>query len=142
VINIRVDASAVMDELPTPLPNTTGGLEAALVETRPVTFDVEGKPTTVNTGFYDREKLGVGTEFVGPVIIEQYDSAVIVPPGFHGVVDEVRNLAITCPSAVETEENLATPNLMRVIGGFLISAAKEMDAVLFLMAYTSIIRES
>src|SRR5699024_3422785 len=39
VINIRVDASAVMDELPTPLPNTTGGLEAALVETRPVTFD-------------------------------------------------------------------------------------------------------
>ncbi|MGO1960936.1 MAG: hydantoinase B/oxoprolinase family protein, partial [Yaniella sp.] len=142
VINIRVDASAVMDELPTPLPNTTGGLEAALVETRPVTFDVEGKPTTVNTGFYDREKLGVGTEFVGPVIIEQYDSTVVVPPGFHGVVDEVGNLAITCPSAVETEEKLATPILMRVIGGALNSAAKEMASVLFRMAYSSIIRES
>lgn len=142
VINIRVDASAVMDELPTPLPNTTGGLEAALVETRPVTFDVEGKPTTVNTGFYEREKLGVGTEFVGPVIIEQYDSTVVVPPGFHGVVDEVGNLAITCPSAVETEEKLATPILMRVIGGALNSAAKEMASVLFRMAYSSIIRES
>ncbi|MDN5817801.1 MAG: hydantoinase B/oxoprolinase family protein, partial [Yaniella sp.] len=119
-----------------------GGLEAALVETRPVTFDVEGKPTTVNTGFYDREKLGVGTEFVGPVIIEQYDSTVVVPPGFHGVVDEVGNLAITCPSAVETEEKLATPILMRVIGGALNSAAKEMASVLFRMAYSSIIRES
>lgn len=142
VINIRVDASAVMDKLPTPLPNTTGGLEDAHLETRPVTFDVEGKPTTVNTGFYAREKLGVGTEFVGPVIIEQYDSTVVVPPGFHGVVDEVGNLAITCPSAAETEEKLATPILMRVIGGALNSAAKEMASVLFRMAYSSIIRES
>src|SRR5699024_3869588 len=140
VINIRVDASAVMDELPTPLPNTTGGLETALVETRPVTFDVEGKPTTVNTGFYEREKLGVGTEFVGPVIIEQYDSTVVVPPGFHGVGDEVGNLAITCPSAVETEEKHATPILMRVIGGALNSEAKEKATVQVRKAYDSIIR--
>lgn len=142
VINIRVDASAVMNELPTPLPNTTGGLESAHVETRPVTFDVEGKPTTVNTGFYEREKLGVGTEFVGPVIIEQYDSTVVVPPGFSGVVDEVGNLVLTCPSAAETAEKLATPIMMRVIGGALNSAAKEMASVLFRMAYSSIIRES
>src|SRR5699024_7519774 len=142
VINIRVDASAVMDELPTPLPNTTGGLETALVETRPVTFDVEGKPTTVNTGFYEREKLGVGTECVGPVIIEQYDSTVVVPPGFQRVVDEEENLAITYASEVETEEKLATPDPMRVDGGALNSAAKEMASVLFRMAYSSIIRES
>lgn len=142
VINIRVDASAVMDELPTPLPNTSGGLADALIESRPVTFDVEGKPTTVDTGFYDREKLGVGTEFVGPVIIEQYDSTVIVPPGFSGVVDEVGNLVLTCPSSTETAEKLATPIMMRVIGGALNSAAKEMASVLFRMAYSSIIRES
>ena len=142
VINIRVDASVVMDELPTPLPNTTGSLEDALIETRPVTFDVQGKPTTVDTGFYDRQRLGVGTEFAGPVIIEQYDSTVVVPPGFSGVVDDVGNLSIACPSAAETEEKLATPILMRVIGGALNSAAKEMASVLFRMAYSSIIRES
>src|SRR5699024_1458020 len=99
-------------------------------------------PTTVDTGFYDREKLGVGTEFVGPVIIEQYDSTVIVPPGFSGVVDEVGNLVLTCPSSTETAEKLATPIMMRVIGGALNSAAKEMASVLFRMAYSSIIRES
>src|SRR5699024_12784273 len=42
----------------------------------------------------------------------------------------------------ETEEKLATPILMRVIGGALNSAAKEMASVLFRMAYSSIIRES
>src|SRR5699024_3643489 len=44
--------------------------------------------------------------------------------------------------ATETEEKLATPILMRVIGGALNSAAKEMASVLFRMAYSSIIRES
>src|SRR5699024_9275786 len=83
-----------------------------------------------------------GTEFVGPVIIEQYDSTVIVPPGFSGVVDEVGNLVLTCPSSTETAEKLATPIMMRVIGGALNSAAKEMASVLFKMAYSSIIRES
>src|SRR5699024_1790019 len=92
VINIRVDASVAMDELPTPVPNTTGSLEDALIETRPGTFDVQGKPTTIDTGFYDRETLGVGTEFAGPVIMEQYDSTVVVPPGFTGVVDDAGNL--------------------------------------------------
>src|SRR5699024_2555470 len=121
---------------------TTGGLETALVETHPVTIDVKGKPTKVNTAVYEREKLDVGTEVVGPVIIKQYDSTVGVPPGLHGVVDEGGSLAITCPSAVETEEKLATPILMRVIGGALNSAAKEMASVLFRMAYSSIIRES
>src|SRR5690625_579758 len=131
-----------MDELPIPLPNTTGSLEDALIETRPVTFDVQGKPTTIDTGFYDREKLGVGTEFAGPVIMEQYDYTVVVPPEFTGVLADGGNLSIPCHSATETEDILATPILMRVIGGALISAAKEMASVLFRMAYSSIIRES
>lgn len=142
VINIRVEARAVMDDLPTPTPTRSGSLADALVETRPVTFDVDGKPTSVDTGFYDREKMGVGTTFVGPVVIEQYDSTVVVPPGFTGTVDEAGNLVIACPASTETAEKLATPILMRVIGGALNSAAKEMASVLFRMAYSSIIRES
>src|SRR5699024_6596883 len=66
-------------------------------------------------------------------------STVVVPPGFTGVVDDAGNLSIACPSATETEEKLATPILMRVIGGALNSAAKEMASVLFRMAYSSII---
>ena len=142
VINIRVEASALMEELRMPISHQTGGLEDALLETRPVTFDQDGKPATLDTGFYDRERMGSGTAFTGPVVIEQYDSTVVVPPGFSGVVDDAGNLVIDCPAALQTEEKLATPILMRVIGGALNSAAKEMASVLFRMAYSSIIRES
>ena len=146
VINIRVEARAVMDDLPTPAPAQGGSLQDALLETRPVTFDGDGTPVTVDTGFYARERMGVGTAFEGPVVIEQYDSTVVVPPGFTGRVDEAGNLVITCPAptadAAEAAEKLATPILMRVIGGALNSAAKEMASVLFRMAYSSIIRES
>src|SRR5699024_11463203 len=96
----------------------------------------------IDTGFYDREKLGVGTEFAGPVHMEQYDSTVVVPPGFTGVVDDAGNLSIACPSAPDTEEKLATPILMRVIGVALNSAAKQMPSVLFRMSYSSLVRES
>ncbi|WFP16348.1 hydantoinase B/oxoprolinase family protein [Citricoccus muralis] len=142
VINIRVEAIAVMDELPTPKPTAAGGLKDARVETRPVTFDSDGTAVTVETPFYDREKLGVGTTFVGPAIVEQYDSTTVVPPGFTVTVDEAGNLVIDCPASKASDETLATPILMRVIGGALNSAAKEMASVLFRMAYSSIIRES
>ncbi|MGO1181516.1 MAG: hydantoinase B/oxoprolinase family protein [Micrococcaceae bacterium] len=142
VINIRVEAIAVMDDLPTPTPTATGGLDEAWVETRPVTFDSDGTAVTVDTPFYDREKLGVGSTFVGPAIVEQYDSTTVVPPGFTVTVDEAGNLVIDCPASKSSEETLATPILMRVIGGALNSAAKEMASVLFRMAYSSIIRES
>lgn len=142
IINVRVEARAIMDDLPAPVPTQSGGLDEALIETRDVTFDDGGVPNTVATSFYDREKLGVGTEFSGPAIIEQYDATAVVPPGFTGVVDESGNLVITCPAVSETEEKLATPILMRVIGGALNSAAKEMASVLFRMSYSSIIRES
>ncbi len=142
VINIRVEASAVMDDLPTPEAIKSGSLKDALVETRPVTFEQDGKPVTLDTRFYDRDRMGVGITFTGPAIIEQYDSTTVIPPGFSGAVDAAGNLVIDCPAATQSAEKLATPILMRVIGGALNSAAKEMASVLFRMAYSSIIRES
>lgn len=142
IINMRVEARAIMEDLPAPVPTQVGSLEQALLETREVTFEQGGVPVTLDTGFYEREKLGVGTEFTGPSIIEQYDATVVVPPGFTGIVDESGNLVITCPTVKETAEKLATPILMRVVGGALSSAAKEMASVLFRMSYSSIIRES
>lgn len=141
IITIRVEASALMDELVNPHVASGGSKEEALLGTWPVTFDDDGQPRTVDTPFYEREKLPVGTEFEGPAVIEQYDTTTVVPPRFTGVVDEAGNLVITCPTE-RTQEDLATPILMRVIGGALNSAAKEMASVLFRMAYSSIIRES
>src|SRR5690606_15910776 len=76
LITIRVEAIGVMDDLPAAQSPQGGDLESALIETRDVTYSVDGKPEIISTGFYDRAKLASGTEFEGPVIIEQYDSTV------------------------------------------------------------------
>lgn len=142
LINIRVVAVASMGRLVPPTPSGAGALADAVIETRPVVFDDDGRPATADTPFYDHERMAAGTRFHGPCVIEQYDSTVVVPPGFSGVVDDHGNLSISCPVAKTDSKELATPVLMRVIGGALNSAAKEMASVLFRMSYSSIIRES
>lgn len=143
LVNIRVEAIGKVDDLTAPTaPEATTDLADALIDTRPVIFGREGKPASYDTAFYDRSLLGAGQQFEGPCIVEQYDSTVVVPPGFTGRIDEAGNIVINCPVKETSAEQLATPILMRVIGGALTSAAKEMASVLFRMSYSSIIRES
>lgn len=143
LVNIRVEAIGKVDDLTAPTaPEATTDLADALIDTRPVIFGREGKPASYDTAFYDRSMLGAGQQFEGPCIVEQYDSTVVVPPGFTGRIDEAGNIVINCPVKETSAEQLATPILMRVIGGALTSAAKEMASVLFRMSYSSIIRES
>jgi N-methylhydantoinase A/oxoprolinase/acetone carboxylase beta subunit len=42
----------------------------------------------------DRFKLAPGDSFVGPAIIEQYDSTIVVPPQWSVAVDGYVNLII------------------------------------------------
>ncbi|WP_345600433.1 hydantoinase B/oxoprolinase family protein, partial [Thermocatellispora tengchongensis] len=132
-----------VDELAPPqAPGAATGLEAALITRQPVVFSADGRPQAFDTAFYDRGKLGAGQVFEGPAIIEQYDSTVVVPPRFSGRINEVGNMVIDVPAKEAGGETLSTPILMRVVGGALSSAAKEMASVLFRMSYSSIIRES
>ena len=70
------------------------------------------------------------------------------PPQSGGAaqLDRFGNIVIDCTQrvseAAERETELATPILMRVIGGAFSAIAKEMAGVLFRMSYSSIIRES
>ena len=43
---------------------------------------------------YTRKGLGAKTELYGPAILEQYDSTVVVPPGWRGAVDQMGNLLL------------------------------------------------
>jgi len=43
---------------------------------------------------YNRTDLSAGTKLVGPVIVEQFDSTVFVPPGAHAKIDEYLNILI------------------------------------------------
>ncbi|TWP38858.1 hydantoinase B/oxoprolinase family protein [Leekyejoonella antrihumi] len=146
IVNIRVLGVGLMDPLQAPdVPGHSHSLTEAKVATQDVTFDVHGKPQTFPTPFYDRTRLGAGQRIEGPAIIEQYDTTVIVPPAFTANIDEHGNIVVACPQQAEEESTggeLATPILMRIIGGAFSSMAKEMASVLFRMSYSSIIRES
>ena len=49
----------------------------------------------VHTPIYDRGRLGAGDELSGPAILEQYDSTVVVPPGFRLRCDAGGNVVLT-----------------------------------------------
>ncbi len=49
----------------------------------------------VETRVYDRERLGAGDVLSGPAIVEQYDSTIVVPPGFTLRCDANGNVVLT-----------------------------------------------
>jgi 5-oxoprolinase (ATP-hydrolysing) len=147
IINIRIVGIGRIAELEPATAAAGGGdTSAARVLEREVVFDVDGRPERRATAFYDRALLRAGDRIEGPAILEQYDSTTVVPPGLVAEIDGFGNIVIDCTqrvaAAAEREAELATPILMRVIGGAFSAIAKEMAGVLFRMSYSSIIRES
>ena len=147
IVNVRVVAIGRVDELrPPELERGDGDPSTARTLEREVVFDAGGRAERHPTPFYERERLRAGDRIEGPAIVEQYDSTTVIPPGLSAEIDEHGNIVIDCTvvagSAEERRAALATPILMRVIGGALASIAKEMAGVLYRMSYSSIIRES
>jgi len=147
VVNIRAAGIGRIEELQWAEVETGDGDPArARTVTRDVVFDVEGRAETRATPFYERDLLRAGDHIEGPAVIEQYDSTTVVPPGLAAEIDRFGNILIDCRRAARAEgergAGLATPILMRVIGGAFSAIAKEMAGVLFRMSYSSIIRES
>ena len=147
IINIRVVGIGRVTELrPDALARGDGDPARARTLTREVVFDVEGDAVHTETPFYDRALLLAGDRITGPAIVEQYDTTTVIPPGLVAEIDAHGNIVIDCTartrSAAERTAALATPILMRVIGGAFQSIAKEMAGVLYRMSYSSIIRES
>ena len=65
-------------------------VENARIGTRQVWFDGEW----LETAIYARDKLPTGGQFVGPAIVEQMDTTIVVEPGNTVLVDEDGNLSI------------------------------------------------
>jgi 5-oxoprolinase (ATP-hydrolysing) len=151
VINVRVVGIGRVDELSwSELEQGDGDPSRAKTMEREVVFDVDGAVERCPTPFYEREALRAGDRIPGPAVIEQYDSTTVVPPGLEAVIDRWGNIEIDCRARIAAAastgaaraEALATPILMRVIGGAFSAIAKEMAGVLYRMSYSSIIRES
>jgi N-methylhydantoinase A len=58
---------------------------------RPVWFDGKG---ALDTPIYDRPDLPCGLKLVGPAVVEQVDSTVLIPPGARAEVDKYLNIII------------------------------------------------
>ena len=78
--------------------------------TRDVYFDGEPRRTPV----YNREDLGVGFELIGPAILDQADSTVVVLPGQVVQVDKYGQLLLRFDDAVEVSKPEKTKPLQRV----------------------------
>ncbi|MFU0506304.1 hydantoinase/oxoprolinase family protein [Pseudaminobacter sp. NGMCC 1.201702] len=64
---------------------------------RPVLFDES--PKRIQTPVYRRDTLAAGTVIVGPAVIEQLDSTVLVPPEIKAEVTEYLTIKMTVPLA-------------------------------------------
>jgi N-methylhydantoinase A len=67
-----------------------GGIERALVGSRPVYFDTG----FVETPIYERRRLQPSDCLDGPAIIEEFGSTTVVFPGLHARVDDYANLLL------------------------------------------------
>jgi N-methylhydantoinase A len=57
-----------------------------------VAFDETG--ALIDTSVYTRKQLRSGSWLIGPAVIEQLDTTILIPPGFRAEVDEWLNLHI------------------------------------------------
>ena len=59
-----------------------------MIGERQVTFKIEDKPAHKMTKIYDRSLFKAGDEIVGPAIINQMDTTIVVEPDCVGHVNE------------------------------------------------------
>lgn len=89
IVNIRVIGTGKIEDLePIKIEKGDGNINGAVVDERIVTFKVDEKPIKMSAKVYDRTKLRAGDEIVGPAIINQMDTTVVVEPGCVGKVND------------------------------------------------------
>ena len=88
-VRLRATAPSVKPALPAATTPTTTDVSAALVGAKPVWF---AAPEPVLTACYARDRLQYGHRLAGPALIFQYDTTIVLAPGWSAAVDEMRNL--------------------------------------------------
>lgn len=78
-----------------PEPPAESEAPKAYLGTKPVWFD-PAAPTA--TACYDRARLRHGHHFQGPALVFQYDTTLVIPPGWHAQVDAWQNIGLEKPA--------------------------------------------
>lgn len=90
--NVRTTVIGVRDRISIDIfrPDAGNTFEGALVGSRKAFFDGRWHDTNI----YARDRLPAGAMFVGPAIVEQIDSTVVIDPGACATVDKFGNILI------------------------------------------------
>ena len=94
IVNIRLTGIGETPKIGRPAPAGGPSLEAARVKVSESVFRKGDELETVETAFYERDKLPIGERFDGPAIVLQTDSTTVVPPGCSAAADAHGNLII------------------------------------------------
>jgi N-methylhydantoinase A len=94
VVNLRLTAQGVIPKPRLAHADAAGAgplpVEGARKAERPVCFQAD--LGFVPTPIYDRRALSAGCHVAGPAILEQFDSTVVIEPGYEGTVDAFGSL--------------------------------------------------
>jgi N-methylhydantoinase A len=88
LVNVRLTAYGLVAK---PAPErfaAAASQDGALLERRPVWFDGRAHDCPV----WERDRLPEGARLTGPAIVEEFGATTVVPPGWHGTVDQHGNL--------------------------------------------------
>lgn len=88
-VRLRATMSGVKPTLQPAAPTTPCIEPEQPIYTRPVWFNAAG-PTT--TAFYRRNALQPGAQVIGPAVVLQYDTTIVLTPGWSAFVDQLDNL--------------------------------------------------
>ena len=91
IVNLRTTVVARRPRIDLRLLSQQQERSAQPPKARPVDFGSGWNQTPV----LRRENLDPGAHLAGPMIIEQMDSTVVIPPGVTGVVDDFANIVLT-----------------------------------------------
>ena len=101
IVNLRLTVGAARPAPPLEQLAAGGNVVQALAETRSVWFAQIG---FVHTPVYKRALLPRGTEFDGPLIVEQMDATTVVPPKTRFRVDATGAMHLEWLPGEEAEE--------------------------------------
>lgn len=90
IFALKLVTQGIIPKPTMPKVRETGDAESALTGSRQVYFDEAGG--YVETPVYNREKLLPGARIMGPAVVEQLDSTVVLPPETSSVVDPYLNI--------------------------------------------------
>ncbi len=95
----------------------------------------------LDAALHQREWLRPGDRVDGPAIVTQVDSTTLVLPGHSAEVDAHHNLLIRPGAAASPARQADSPIVIDIIENALKNIRREMDAVIFRAAMSTVIRE-